>query len=311
MDSYQRMDAVIAYIEDHLTDEIDYAEAARLAYCPTHQFPRIFAFLADMPLSEYIRRRKLSLAAEELCATRTPVIDIALKYGYDSHAAFARAFKEQHHQTPSAMRTGGAKPVLFPRITFYSPVQLDPSQSYRIEKGKVKMATLEHIEFIPFGPYKVVGKEIRTKPMTQDIPTLWGRCFSDGTYEKLMELKDYFPLETDDAYIGYIHGVDPSDGSFGYVVGLLLKPDAPVPDGFVGYDIPTCTLAKAWVKGEEYELYSKGEALTVAAIEQNGYKVDHENWFRCEVYTDERFGIPKNNGESRLTLDIYLPCKKM
>jgi AraC family transcriptional regulator len=102
---------------------------------------------------------------------------------------------------------------------------------------------------------------------------------------------------------------DGTDDSFTYMVGMFMKADTPVPEGYTSYDIPKCILAKAWIYGEEYDIYSNAHTLTVDAIRRNGYEVDWEHFFQCEVYTDSRFGIPKNNGEKLLTLDYFMPCK--
>ena len=85
----------IAYIESHLTEEIDYAALARLACCSTYHYQRMFAYLAGVPLGEYIRRRRMSLAAVDLMAGEK-VADAACKYGYQSPTAFNRAFQAVH-----------------------------------------------------------------------------------------------------------------------------------------------------------------------------------------------------------------------
>lgn len=89
-----------------------------------------------------------------------------------------------------------------------------------------------------------------------------------------------------------------------------MKPDTPVPEGYSAYEIPECTIARAWIEGEDYEIFSNSPALTVGAIKQNGYEVDWQNYFECEVYTDQRYGIPKSMGSKVLVLDFYIPCKK-
>ncbi|MBU5437254.1 GyrI-like domain-containing protein [Tissierella sp. MSJ-40] len=181
------------------------------------------------------------------------------------------------------------------------------------------MATLKKIEFVNFGPYKIVGKEMRTKheisnpiypTKYQTIPSLWRQCFSDGTYETLVKMSDYIPTEISDDYIGYMRDYDESDGTFTYLVGMFMKTNTPIPDGYAFYDLPFCTIAKAWIEGEEYDIYPNAHSLTVDAINKNGYEVDWPNYFSCEVYTNSRFGIPKNNGERILILDYYIPCKK-
>ena len=95
------------------------------------------------------------------------------------------------------------------------------------------------------------------------------------------------------------------EGTFTYVAGFLMKTKTPVIDGFTAYDIPACSLAKAWIEGEEHDIYPNAHQLTVEAIHQNGYEMD---W--CEVYTDQRFGIPQKHGQKVLILDYYMPVKQ-
>jgi hypothetical protein len=83
-----------------------------------------------------------------------------------------------------------------------------------------------------------------------------------------------------------------------------------VPQGYASYGILACTIARIQIQGEEYDIYPNAHALSVEALEQQGYRVDEENFFACQVYTDERFSIPKNSGERVLIMDYYLPCKK-
>lgn len=104
MDWQQRMGRAIDYIEEHLTDDLRLERAAREAGCSKWEFARIFSFLAHMPLSEYIRRRRLALALCDLQGGCERIIDIALTYGYDSPAAFSRAFHQAYGVSPSSAR---------------------------------------------------------------------------------------------------------------------------------------------------------------------------------------------------------------
>ncbi|NLM50188.1 MAG: helix-turn-helix transcriptional regulator, partial [Clostridiaceae bacterium] len=92
MDFLRRMNDALGYIEEHLTEEIDYSEIAKIAYCSEYHFKRMFSFLAGISLSEYIRRRRLTLAALDLKNNDLRIIDIAVKYGYNSADSFSRAF---------------------------------------------------------------------------------------------------------------------------------------------------------------------------------------------------------------------------
>lgn len=92
MEWLEKMNAAINYLESHITEEIDYEKLGRLAGCSAYHFQRMFTYIAGVTLSEYIRRRKMTLAAVELQGSNEKIIDIALKYGYDSPTAFNRAF---------------------------------------------------------------------------------------------------------------------------------------------------------------------------------------------------------------------------
>lgn len=111
MDWTERFNEVIDYIEEHLTEDIDYGALARIALCSTYHFQRMFAYIAGVPLSEYIRRRRMSLAAVDLQSGER-VIDVGLKYGYSSPTAFNRAFQSVHGRRPvCAQERGGGREV--------------------------------------------------------------------------------------------------------------------------------------------------------------------------------------------------------
>lgn len=103
-----QMTDAINYIEENLTGDIDEKEIAKLSCCPPDTFNRIFSFIYGITLSEYIRNRRLTLAALELKNSSAKLLDIAIKYGYNSHEAFSRAFQKFHGVTPSAVRNENA-----------------------------------------------------------------------------------------------------------------------------------------------------------------------------------------------------------
>jgi len=103
VDVLDRLNSAISYIEQHLRERIDFGEAARIACVSQDSFQRFFSYMTGMTLTEYVRRRRLSLAAFELQKGRKRVIDVALDYGYESVDAFSRAFVRQHGMPPSAV----------------------------------------------------------------------------------------------------------------------------------------------------------------------------------------------------------------
>ena len=106
MDTLSNMNKALAYIEEHLTEEIDYSEVSKIAYCSEYHFKRMFSFLSGIGLSEYIRRRRLTLAALDLKDTNLIIIDVAVKYGYNSADSFSRAFHSLHGILPSGNAIG-------------------------------------------------------------------------------------------------------------------------------------------------------------------------------------------------------------
>ena len=117
MDWQKCMNQAMTYIENNLTDKVDYSVAAQYVSCSEWEFRRMFSFLAQMPLSEYVRRRRLTEAVKAI-QNGEKIIDIAQRYGYESQAAFSRAFKQLHGVAPSLARHQGTSLKPFSRLTF-------------------------------------------------------------------------------------------------------------------------------------------------------------------------------------------------
>ena len=132
MSSLENMNQALAYIEENLDGDIDFGEVERLALVSEYHFRRTFSFLAGISLSEYIRRRRLTLAAFDLIDGDARVIDTAVKYGYGSADSFARAFYALHGVMPSSARATGQSLKAFPRMTFQITIQGVSEMNYRL-----------------------------------------------------------------------------------------------------------------------------------------------------------------------------------
>ncbi|MDD4767847.1 MAG: AraC family transcriptional regulator [Desulfotomaculaceae bacterium] len=140
MDSLSSMNSALAYIEEHLTGDIDYSEISKIAYCSEYHFKRMFSFLAGISMSEYIRRRRLTLAALDLKDRDLRIIDIAVKYGYGSADSFSRAFHSMHGILPSEARSENAQLKAYPRMTFQLSIKGGCEMNYRVvEKESFKL----------------------------------------------------------------------------------------------------------------------------------------------------------------------------
>ncbi len=175
MNWIQGIQRAIDYVEENICEEIDYEEVAKKAYSSSFHFQRIFSILCGFSLGDYIRMRRLSLAAEELSKGNAKIIDIALKYGYDTSESFSRAFTRFHGISPSEAKHGG-------NIKIFTPLSVKLSlaggskMDYRIEKREA---------------FKVVCKRKRVdKPQsanaTKDITSMWQEYGEDGTMERLI-----------------------------------------------------------------------------------------------------------------------------
>ncbi|MBD0421908.1 AraC family transcriptional regulator [Streptomyces sp. TRM S81-3] len=128
----ERLNQTMEYIERHLDRSIDVAGLARLAATSEYHLRRMFSALAGIPLSEYIRRRRLTVAGAEVLAGDVPLLDIAVRYGYGSGEAFARAFRAMHGVGPGEARRTGAALVSQPRLTFRLTLEGSSSMRYRV-----------------------------------------------------------------------------------------------------------------------------------------------------------------------------------
>ena len=182
MEWVDRLNESIQYIENHLTEELDYRRLGQIACCSSCHFQRMFTYMANMPLSEYIRRRKMSLAAVDL-QNGGKVVDVAAKYGYSSPTAFNRAFRAVHGIPPSAAQALGTPVKSFPPLTFVLAVEGAAELNYRIE-------TREAI--------RVVGLSAPLRQTIEEnftlVPGMWQEAASSGALEELAAMMEGPPM---------------------------------------------------------------------------------------------------------------------
>lgn len=132
MNYYESLNDVINNIEENLTEKIDYKELAKIVGTSSYTLQRIFAFLTGITLTEYIRKRRLSKATEELLKTDIKIIDLALKYQYTSPIAFTNSFKKMYGISPQNLRKEKKNIKVFPKIEFKSAIETIDNLQYRI-----------------------------------------------------------------------------------------------------------------------------------------------------------------------------------
>lgn len=174
MDWIKGIQQAIDYVEEHITEEIDYEEVAKCAYSSGFYFQKIFAIICGYTLGEYIRNRRLTLAGAELSQANSKVIDIALKYGYDAPESFSRAFTRFHGVSPSAAKNG-APLKSFSRLHVKLTLQGGTVMDYRMVKKDAFDVMMNKVTYPK--NFELTSKE---------IPEFWGKCHANGTIKKLV-----------------------------------------------------------------------------------------------------------------------------
>ena len=141
MDWITGIQNAINYIEDHITEELDYERIAKESFSSSFHFQRVFSILCGYTLGEYIRNRRLTLAGADLANTREKVIDVACKYGYDNPESFAKAFQKFHGITPSQARGSGVMLKSFSRLSIKVSLEGGSIMNYRIEEKPAMLLT--------------------------------------------------------------------------------------------------------------------------------------------------------------------------
>lgn len=200
MDWIIGMQRAIDYIEDHLTETMDYDVVAAQSYSSSYHFQRVFSILCGFTVGEYIRNRRLTLAGAELAMGDAKVIDVALKYGYESPDSFAKAFQKFHGLLPSQARNNGSNLKSFSRLVLKFSLEGGSMMNYRIEEKDEMILTgyKRHFVGVP-GEREDQEKEmyVKTRALQYILQAL------AGNLEKNFDIITNIDDEGYDFYIAY------------------------------------------------------------------------------------------------------------
>ena len=262
MEWIERLNDAIRYIEEHLADEIDVAQLGKIACCSSYHFQRMFTYMAGMPLSEYIRRRRMSLAAVDLQGKDMKIIDVAAKYGYQSPTAFNRAFQSVHGIAPSAVKSEGVSVKSFPPIQFKITVKGVEEMNYRIETKDA---------------FRIVGVSV---PLHKDIeknfaviPSKWQEVAMDGTLQRLVGMMDTQPMGV--LGVSTCNDTEP----WRYYIAAASSQTA---QGFEEYVVPAATWAIFPGEGTNQSIQELERRIVTEWLPTSGY--EYGNAPDVEVY---------------------------
>lgn len=280
MDWLKRMEEALEFMESKMNEPLDIEAIAKVAYSSPFHFQRMFYMLTGMTVGEYVRKRKLTLAAQELAVSSSKVVDVALKYGYNSPESFSKLFRKIHGISPSEARHSGVSLKAFPRLSFQLTIRGEKEVDYLIEKKESfsvigKTATL------------TCGNEGRTRQW------FWGECQRDGTLAKL------YSQEADTPLLGITLNFK---DNFTYMIGK--KEEVAVPKvGLTLQKIPSSTWAVFPCEGP----------LPIAI--QKGFRQIYQEWFPATEY--EHAGLPEievytpdNTEAEGYRSEVWIPVMK-
>lgn len=261
MEWIERLNSAIAYIEENLTNEIDYEHLGRIAVCSSYHFQRMFAYMAGIPLSEYIRRRRMSLAAVDL-RNGEKIIDVAHKYGYSSPTAFNRAFQTVQGIAPSLVKNESVMIKSFPPISFKITVKGVEEMNYRIETKEA---------------FRIVGVSVPLEKEIEKnfavIPGKWQEISMNNTLQKLIQMMDTPPMG--------VLGVSTCNDEepWRYYIAVSTSKDA---DGLEEYIVPAATWAVFEGSGTNQSIQELERRIVTEWLPTSGY--EYGNAPDVEVY---------------------------
>lgn len=293
--SIQLIQQAINYMEEHIFEDINYTDVAKNIHMSSYDFHRTFSFVVGMTANEYIRNRRLTLAAQELQATEISVIDAAYKYGYESPESFSKAFSRFHGSTPKQAKKKGSK------LRLFNPLVI----KIILEGGSIMDYRMEHKESQQFiAMVKAFPNEIINDDDDRSVSDFWGECYEKNLIEPMKLLR----TEGKRDLYGLCSPVKDSETHFNYGIGVLVDEDTDT------------TKLKQFV-GNGYSMW-KTEPADYAVFQCIGSDGDclSETWSKFfkeftpqtgYVQTDDTdYEIYFENGESGVFCELWVPVKK-
>ena len=280
MEWIERLNQAIGYIEEHLKDDIDYEQLGKITCCSAYHFQRMFTYMAGISLAEYIRRRKMSLAAVDLQVGDKKVIDVAGEYGYQSPTAFNRAFQSIHGVAPSVVKNEGVSIKSFPPIAFKITVKGVEEMNYRIEKKDA---------FRIIGVSQPLDKKMENNFTV--VPKMWQDAAMNGTIPKLAALMDVAPMG--------LLGVSACNDTeqWKYFIAVSSTKEA---EGFEEYTIPAATWAIFPGAGTNQSVQELEQRIVTEWLPTSGY--EYANAPDIEVYL--------NPDPQNAQYEVWIPVTK-
>ena len=283
MDWLESMNKAVEYLEANITEKLDIEKVAKIALSSTFHFQRMYHMITGVTIGEYIRRRRLTLAAQDIISGEK-IINVAYKYGYETPEAFTKAFGKMHGISPSAARELGANLKAYPKLSFHISIKGDKDMNYKIvDKER----------------FTVVGKQTRITMVDGEnfiqVPKFWEDCMKDGSYQWISSKAGKLGV------LGICKDFT-KDDEFNYMIGVEEIKDT-LPKGYVSATIPAATWAVFESVGALPDaIQNLTRRIFTEWLPSTGYQ--HDCAPELEVYPEGDFYSPDYKCE------IWIPIKK-
>ena len=282
-------------MEEHICEAINYVEVAGKVHMSGYHFHRTFSFITGMTANEYIRKRRLTLAAIELQTTDSSVTDVAYKYGYESPESFSKAFSRFHGSTPKQAKRKGAKLHLFNPLAIKITVEGGSIMDYRIEHK-------EGQKFIAM--VRAFSNEIINDDNDHSIPDFWGECYAKNLIEPMKLLR----AEGKRDLYGLCSPATASETHFNYGIGVAVDRDTDMEkleelaeNGYSIWETEPADYAVFKCFGDDGDCLSRTwDQFFKEFVPQTGYTQTDDTDY--EVYFER--------GEKGLFCELWVPVKK-
>ena len=280
MEWIERFNAALNHIEEHLSEKIEYEQLAKIAYCSPYHFQRMFGYMAGATLAEYIRRRRMTLAAQDI-QRGAKVIDIALKYGYESPTSFNRAFQSVHGVAPSNAKQNGVTLKSFAPISFKIIIKGVEEMNYRIE---------EKDAFRIVGIYEAISNE--AEEVFKTVLLFWQK--SAPKIPQILALMDGEPK----GLLGLSTCNEAENGQNYYYIAAASS--LPTPKGMNELIVPAATWAIFSGSGNAGDIQALQMRIVSEWLPTSGYEWAHVH--DVELYL--------NDDPINMIFEVWLPVVK-
>lgn len=278
MEWMKSLNQAIEYMEENITEDITCEEVAEHVYLSSFHFQRVFSLFTGLSVGEYIRNRRLSLAGHELLSGNVKVIDIALKYGYETPEGFSKAFARFHGVTPNEVKKPGTILKSFNRLILKIILEGGNCMDYRIEKRDA---------------FRVAAKTryFNDETSKTEIPKFWQEYFHTGLDEKVCGM------------LGICIQAEDNAKEWKYGIGCETKYLKEIPEDFELLEIPSYTWA----------IFTCIGAMPDAI--QNQWRKVYSEWLPASNYEliqdyDFEFYTEGDSSKDDYVSEIWIPVKE-